>query len=125
MRYLISAMFIVAGLIKLAPVMGVVGRRRLEAMYGIAIDEPNLSILMRHRAVLFGLVGVLLLSAAFMPSLEPVALVAGFVSAISFLALAWSEGNYNALVRRVVRADVVVIVSLVVATAARWFATGR
>ena len=38
--------------------------------FGIALDEPNLQILMRHRAVLFGLLGALLVAAAFIPALR-------------------------------------------------------
>jgi hypothetical protein len=42
---------------------------------------------MRHRAVLFGLLGAFLIAAAFLPSLQLAALVAGFASVVSFLYL--------------------------------------
>jgi len=57
MRLLISAMLIVVGVIHLLPLSGVLGSARLGALYGVPIDDPNLEILMRHRAVLFGLLG--------------------------------------------------------------------
>ena len=50
----------------------------MQGLYGIPIDEPNLAILMRHRAVLFGLLGVFMLIAAFRPLYQPLALIAGF-----------------------------------------------
>lgn len=118
MRYLVSAMLIVVAVIHLLPLSGVLGPARLAALYGIAFDEPNLQILMRHRAVLFGLLGAFLLLAAFQPSLQLIALVAGFVSVVSFLWLAWSVGGYNAQVGRVFIADIVALVCLVVGAVA-------
>jgi hypothetical protein len=74
---------------------------------------------MRHRAVLFGLLGVFILVAAFRPELQVMALVAGFVSVLSFLWLASSVGDYNSQIVRVVLADGVAMVCLIVAAAAR------
>ena len=52
------------GVFALLPLAGVLGAGRLSALYGIAFEEPNLVLLMRHRAVLFGLLGVFLAIAA-------------------------------------------------------------
>jgi hypothetical protein len=117
-RYLVSAMLVVVAAIHLLPVAGVLGGDKLTALYGLPFNDPNLIILMRHRAVLFGLLGLFLAWAAFKPSLQPLAFVAGFVSVVSFLALAWSAGSYNALVGRVFVADVVALVCLLVGLAA-------
>ncbi|MFN6169665.1 MAG: phosphopantetheine adenylyltransferase, partial [Burkholderiales bacterium] len=65
MRHLVSAMLVVVAIIHLVPLSGLLGTERLAVLYGIQIEEPNLAILMRHRAVLFGLLGVFLLYAAF------------------------------------------------------------
>jgi hypothetical protein len=118
MRYLISAMLIVVAIIQLLPLAGVPGGASLSALYGIAFDEPNLAILMRHRAVLFGLLGAFLLYAAFRPGYQLAGLIAGFVSVLSFLYLAWSTGGYNAQLGRVFTADIVALVCLIVAAAA-------
>ncbi len=118
MRYLVSSMLLVVAAIHLLPVAGVLGAERLSALYGVPLSDPNLLILMRHRAVLFGLLGLFLVWAAFKPSLQPLAFVAGFVSVVSFLALAWSVGGYNDLIGRVFAADVVALVCLVVGVAA-------
>ncbi|MFN8987812.1 MAG: phosphopantetheine adenylyltransferase [Burkholderiales bacterium] len=114
MRYLVSAMLVVVAIIHLVPLSGLLGTERLAVLYGIQIEEPNLAILMRHRAVLFGLLGVFLLYAAFRPTFQPAAFVAGFVSVLSFLYLAWSVGGYNAQIGRVFTADIVALVCLVV-----------
>ena len=114
MRYLIAASLLVAAIIHLLPLVGVLGAERLSTLYGIAVQEPNLVLLMRHRAVLFGLLGVFLAIAAFRPAWRSAAFVAGLVSVVSFLALAWSGGGYNAAIDRVVIADVVALACLLV-----------
>jgi hypothetical protein len=111
-------MLIVVAIIHLLPLSGVLGSERLGALYGIRFDEPNLAILMRHRAVLFGLLGAFLLFAAFRPAFQLTALIAGFVSVVSFLYLAWSVGGYNAQVGRVFIADVVALACLIIGAAA-------
>ena len=73
---------------------------------------------MRHRAVLFGLLGAFLIAAAFLPSLQLAALVAGFVSVVSFLFLAADVGSFNEQINRVVIADKVAVICLVVGAVA-------
>ena len=111
-------MLLVAGIIHLLPLPGALGSERLASLYGLAIDEPSLAILMRHRAILFGLVGTFLVVAAFRPELQPHAFVGGLVSVLSFLYFAWSVGGYNAQLGRVVAADVVALACLVVGAVA-------
>ncbi len=118
LRYLVTAMLLVAALIHLLPLSGVLGAHRLTALYGLPFDEPNLAILMRHRAVLFGMVGMFLAMAAFKPGLQAAALLVGLVSVLSFLALAWSVGGYNAQLARVVLVDLVALGCLLVGAAA-------
>lgn len=125
MRNLVSAMLVVVAVIHLLPLPGVLGSERLAALYGLSIDEPNLAILMRHRAVLFGLLGLFLLFAAFRPPFQRVALMAGFVSVASFLWLAWSVGGYNAQVARVFMADIVALACLIVGVAAHVYGRHR
>jgi hypothetical protein len=116
---LISAMLVIVAIIHLLPLSGLLGAEKLNALYGTSIGDPDLEILMRHRAVLFGLLGVFILVAAFRPELQVMALVAGFVSVLSFLWLASSVGDYNSQIVRVVLADGVAMVCLIVAAAAR------
>jgi len=112
MRYFTAATLIVAGLIHLLPMVGVLGSDRLASMYGISVVEPNLVILMRHRALLFGLIGALMIFAAFRPIIQPLAFVLGLLSVLSFLYLAWSVGGYNAQLSKVVVADILALVCL-------------
>lgn len=102
-------MLIVAGIIHLLPLAGVMGPAHLARLYGVVLSDPDLIILMRHRAVL--------LAGAWRTELRPAAYGAGLVSVLSFLALAWSAGGYNPLIARVVAADVVAAVCLLLAVA--------
>ena len=118
MRHTVSVMLLVVAVIHLLPMVGVLGAARLAALYGVALEGPNLVILMRHRAVLFGLLGALMALAACRPSLQLLALAVGGVSVLSFLCLAWAVGGYNAQMGRVVVADVVAAICLIVGTIA-------
>lgn len=113
MKYFVSAMLVVVGVIHLLPLSGVLGSERLALLYGLQLNEPNLEILMRHRAVLFGLLGAFMVFAAFKPAYQTVAFIGGFISVVSFLYLAWSLGSYNEQVGRVFVADVVALGCLV------------
>jgi hypothetical protein len=117
MSLLTSAMLLIVGIIHLLPLSGASGAARLGALYGGDFAEPNLAILMRHRAVLFGLLGAFIVLAAFAPTLQALALVAGFVSVGSFLVIARSVGSYNPPLARVVTVDLIALACLILATA--------
>lgn len=118
MHRFIASMLLVVGIIHVLPLSGALGGERLAALYGIGFVEPNITILMRHRAILFGLLGLFILYAAFRPALQSIAFHAGMVSVVSFLGLAWSVGGYNELIGRVVVADLVALVCLILGSAA-------
>jgi len=111
-------MLFIAGVVHLLPLSGVLGGGQLASLYGIGFDEPNLAILMRHRAVLFGLVGGLMLWSVFKPALRSAAIAGGLVSVASFLHLASAVGNYNARIERVFTVDIALLACLVAAAIA-------
>lgn len=122
MSRLISAVLLVVGLVHLLPVLGMLGAARLEALYGLRIEEPNLLLLMRHRALLFGLLGALLVAAAFRPAWQGLALLAAWGSVLGFVLLA-PTGLLPAL-QRVWWIDVALLPLLAAASWA-YLATGR
>lgn len=119
MEKVVTGLLVLVGIIHLLPVSGVLGVERLAALYGLSLGEPNIEILMRHRAILLGLLGLFLLYAAFQPSLQLMAIVAGLVSVVSFIAIAWSVGGYNEAIRKVVIADIIATIALIAAGAIR------
>lgn len=115
MQYLWMFLVLVAAAINFAPVLGAFAPERMTALYGVGMEDPNLQILMRHRAVLFGIVGGLLLAAAFRPPLRALGYAVGFVSMLSFLLIAWRVGGYSAEIQRVILVDGVGIAALAAA----------
>lgn len=114
MQKLIAVCLLLAGLIKFYPLVGVLSAEQLAQLYRIHFDKDAL-ILMQHRAVLFGLLGGLILLSAFKPVLRPWAITAGLLSATSFIALALCADDYSATIHRIVIADIVVVVALLAA----------
>lgn len=125
MRYIVPVALFLVGLIHVLPLAGVLGVARLHGLYGIGVEEPNLEILLRHRAVLFGLLGLFLCQAAFRPAHHAMALIAGLASVASFLLLAAMVGGYNAQLARVFAVDVLALVLLVIAGGAFLYAKDR
>jgi hypothetical protein len=118
MKFIVPAVLLLVALIHALPLAGVVGAAKLSSLYGIAVQEPNLEILLRHRAVLFGLMAAFLAYSAFHRHLHTLALVAGTVSVVAFLVLAVLVGDNNAAVSTVVKADILALVLLVIAAGA-------
>jgi hypothetical protein len=118
MQRIVVAMLVIAGAIQFAPVVGLFGADRLATLYGIAVGEPNLEILLRHRALLFGLTGAYRWWAAWRPAHRPTAFLLGFASMLGFLVIAWRVGGVNAALARVVAIDVFALACLAVGVAA-------
>jgi hypothetical protein len=120
-EWALRVLLVVPGVIHLLPLSGVLGAEGLTRLYGLDFSTPDLEILMRHRAVLFGMLGVLLCAAAFKPALRKLALLAGLASVVSFLVLAFSVGGYGEGVARIVTADWVALACLALAAVLlRW-----
>ncbi len=111
----ISIMLVIVAAIHLIPVTGAISPERLSVLYGLSFEETNLSILMRHRAILFGLCGVFFLYASFRLVFHPLALIAGFVSVLSFIGISLTVGDYNEAITRVIIADLVALICLIIA----------
>ena len=78
----------------------------------VPVDDPNLLILLRHRAVLFAIVGGLLVASAVHTPLRPTGYAVGLVSMLSFVLIAGLAGRPNAELRRVVVVDLVASAAL-------------
>jgi hypothetical protein len=120
-EWAIRAALCIVSLIHLLPLVGVTGRTALEKAYGIPVDSPDLQLLLQHRAVLFGLLGVACLIAAFNAPWRPAVWCAALISTCSFMLLAWLMPSYNAAIARVVWVDAVAVAMLLLAGAMhRW-----
>ena len=115
MRFVVPAVLLVVAAIHALPVIGILGSSQLSRLYGLPVPDANLELVLRHRALLFGLLAAFLGYAAFKPELHRLALIAGVASVSSFLVLAGLVGPYNQAMATVVRVDGVAMALLVVA----------
>lgn len=119
-KTIISACLLLVGIIHLLPLSGVLGVDQLQKLYGITFAENNLAILMRHRAVLFGISGAFMITAAFKPKFQLAATIMGLLSVFSFITITWLVGDYNAAIQKVVWVDWVAAALLIISLALNW-----
>ena len=112
---LLSLCLIVIGIIHLIPLSGFLGTAQLEPMYDISVSSPELEILMRHRAVLFGLLGGLFIYAAFRPLYQPLAFVMSAGTLLPFFFLLSQSASYNDAIERIAAGDALALACLIVA----------
>lgn len=116
----VSVLLFVAAVIHLLPLAGLFSAENLQRLYGIAATDTDVLILLRHRAVLFGLLGTFMLLSIFLPQWRGFAIGAGLVSAVSFVLIARMSATYGEAIARVIVADWVAIGCLVVAAMVCW-----
>ena len=115
MKIIVSSVLFIVAVIHLLPVVGVLGSDSLTRLYGITVSESNTEILLRHRAVLFAIIGLFLLISVFKSDYQPIAISIGLISVASFLLLTWSIEGLNSEISRVVKVDWIALVLLLVA----------
>jgi hypothetical protein len=104
--------FSIVGLINLLPVMGVISNSRLTALYGIEVATTDLSLLLRHRAVMLGVIGSLLIVCAWKKNLRVAAAISAMVSMLSYIALAFNLEVVNEQLLRTAWVDTGAVVVL-------------
>jgi hypothetical protein len=117
MQKLVLVALLASGLVHLVPTLGVLGPSQLQRLYGVAVAAPELVLLMRHRALLFGLIGALQLAALASPGLRLAALLVGLVSALGYVALAWPPSSVGPALARVAWIDLGLVLLLAPALA--------
>lgn len=113
LRHFATIAFVLAGLLNLYPLIGVLGADNLKSLYGMTVKSADVLLLLRHRAVFFGLLGVLLIYAAFRPAWRRIALIAGLTSMLTFLYLALPLGARSKALQQVFWVDLVAVIVLV------------
>lgn len=121
----ITFCLVVVGLVNFAPLLGVVSAQKLESAYGITLNSNDLIILMRHRALMFGLLGGFVLVSAFFAVYQIPAMIMAAVSMVGYAILVHSVGDYNPSIHKVLVIDYVGIVFLVVAAILKYVGHNR
>ncbi len=96
-----------AAIVQLLPMVGVLGPALLAKLYGVATVDPTHLLLLRHRAVLLGLVGLALCAAVGSAALRPAMVAFALVSKVSFIALYLATPGVTPEARRVAHVDMV------------------
>ena len=88
-EWVIRFSFAVTGLVHVLPLAGLFGRPILERAYGITLGEGHdLTILMQHRALLFGLLAAACFAAVMYPGLRWAVGIAAMISMLGFVLIA-------------------------------------
>ncbi|MFM9014911.1 MAG: phosphopantetheine adenylyltransferase [Candidatus Nanopelagicus sp.] len=117
MKIIVSSILFIVSVIHLLPVVGVLGSESLIKLYGVSISDSNTEILLRHRAVLFDIIGLFLFVSVFKSEYQPLAICIGLISVASLLLLTWTIEALNSEISRVVKVDWVALILLIVAGA--------
>lgn len=99
-----SAWWVIA-LIHLAPLLGVVGGEAMRSSYGLDALDANTELLLRHRAVLFGLLGSAALLALTSPALRMPVLAGTAISDFSFIGLVLDAPVWNTALLKLAAVD--------------------
>ena len=87
----------------------------MTSSYGINIPNADFELLLRHRAVLFGIIGGLLLYSALTRKYYDLATLIGLISMVSFLLLFFRiDGKINDSLTTVMKIDVFAIIQLLI-----------
>ena len=110
-----AVILFIVGIINLLPVIVFFDATKTAKLYGLPIEGESLTILMRHRAVLLGLVGLALIAAAIKPEFRILAIALALISKLAFIFLTFTVANRTAEVGQVALVDVGAIILLIAA----------
>jgi len=115
MEIVTIACLAVSALIHLLPLIGALGPSQVARMYDVKVEGPDLTVLLVHRAILFGLLAAALIAAIFCDDARPYVIGAVLISDVAFLVVAGLNPGLNNSMKRVVRADIISIALLAAA----------
>jgi hypothetical protein len=116
MNEAIQVLLFIVGVINFLPVVGVISADKLSRAYQIELPGNDLIILLRHRAILFGVVGGFILYSVFQPMYQDAAMVMAAITMVGYLYIVWAVGGYNKAIFKVAMVDAVGIMCLLLAT---------
>lgn len=110
-----SLSFAVVGIIHLMPSAPIILPEMLSRLYGVAPTDVTLLVLLRHRAVLLGVIGLLCLWASWHAPIRPAALLAAALSIAGYLGFYAFYGNPHDSLRTIAIFDLVALPPLALA----------
>ncbi len=108
----------IAGIINLLPSFLAFLPNKMKSSYGIEIPDASYELLLRHRAVLFGIVGGVMIYSAITKKYYSLAVIIGLISMVSFIILLkLVNGEVNAELQKIMKVDVFAIIILLIGLA--------
>jgi heme A synthase len=113
MELLFRIALFISGIINILPSLLAFLPDKISKSYGIEIPNSNYELLIRHRAILFGIIGGLMIYSALVKKHYELSTIAGLVSMTSFIILYFIIGkDINQELKKVMMIDVVATVIL-------------
>jgi hypothetical protein len=112
MENLYRLILLISGLVHILPFSFMFFTEQLQKSYGVDISDANLQLLLRHRAIFFGLIGVGMILSAIKKSFYGWASAIGLISMVSFVLLFYQIGGINQQLRSVMLIDVFISAAL-------------
>lgn len=105
----------IAAIINIIPSLLVFFPQKISSSYGIEIPNINYELLLRHRAVLFGIIGGIMIYSAITKKYYFPSVTIGFISMVSFLILyKMMDGEVNPELNKVMKVDIAGIIILLI-----------
>lgn len=120
----LTLLFLV-GLINFLPIIGVISLDRINQSYGLTITDSNVAILLRHRALLFGLIGGFIIYSVFNPHQQMAAIAIAAISMLGYLYLFWSTSEPSLALLNVAKADIIGVILLLIAISIKLLSNHR
>ena len=105
----------IAGIINIVPSILAFLPDKIQTSYGVEIPNANYELLLRHRAVLFGIIGGIMIYSAISKKYYSLAVVIGLISMFSFFVLKkLVNGEINPELQKVMNIDIAGIIILLI-----------
>ncbi|WP_395373255.1 hypothetical protein [Marinicella sp. W31] len=103
---------VLCGVIHLLPVSAVLGQAQIVSLYGVEVEDSNMLLLLQHRAILFALIGIFMITSVWRQRYLTTACFTAVFSMSSFVILVLVNNPVNTLIQRVMWIDVALLVPL-------------
>lgn len=120
-NHIVSVVLGIVGIINLLPLIVFFDANKTVKLYGVPVEGTSMTILMRHRGVLLGLIGLALITAAFKSEYRTLAISLALISKIAFIFLTFSSENHTSEIKQVALIDVTAVVLLLFALALHFY----
>lgn len=105
----------IAGVINFVPSFLAFLPDKISTSYGIQIPDSNYELLLRHRAILFGIIGGVMIYSAIRKRHYALSVTMGLISMISFIILFYlMDGTLNPELTKVMKIDMGGIIILLI-----------